>query len=404
MNKNLKKKEKKMFIELYGEEEAKKIEILPKVKLPEYSDKPPNRLRFEIDKRKNQKAKDCTTFATSGELKIKTVIKPDFAPVKDLFLAYPKGFKHYNHLTTFYQNLIKIIPEEIQLFVIVNNIEAEGEILGIFPERKIKTVVIKNFDEIWLRDIMGFNTGINRIYKPKFKPTYCNYIYTEEKLEEIENQVREIFDKTIKAEVIEMPLCIDGGNLVTNGEIGFLTDKVIKDNPEVEKYIQDILFNYLGIKAVIIEGSKYDVLGHIDGYLSFLDKQRICLSRYPEMDFLKKDIEALKNIEELVKKQGLEIINIFDRPVDEKVIGGGKTEADKSENCLGSARGIFVNHLVLNETIVLPEYTIPNYKKSMDYNRVNKKILEEQGFKVVTLNCDYLSKEGGGIHCITFTN
>ena len=333
------------------------------------------------------------------------MIKPDFSPVKDLFLTYPKGFaKPYGNLTEFYQNLIKAIPDDIQLYIIVNNEKAEKEIKSLFPNKKIKTVLIKYFEEIWLRDIFGFNTGINRIYRPIFKPDYCSYIYTGSYLKQIENQVKQIFSETIRAEVVEIPLVLDGGNMVTNGEIGFITDKIKRDNPEVKNYIEKILYDYLGIKAVIIEGSKSDILGHSDGYLSFLSKNKICVSSYPEIGFLKDDIENLKGIEREVKNQGIEVIKIHDRPIDEKVIGGGKEENDKSNNCLMSARGIYVNHLILNDTIILPEYSIPNYKKTMDYNKVNKKILEEQGFKVITVNCNDVAILGGSLHCISFTN
>lgn len=45
-----------MFISVYGEEEFDKLNYLPKIEIPkEYSDAPPQRLRFEIDKRNNSK-------------------------------------------------------------------------------------------------------------------------------------------------------------------------------------------------------------------------------------------------------------------------------------------------------------------------------------------------------------
>lgn len=56
MNDKLRKAEKEMFISIYGEEEFNKLHSLPKIELPkEYSDTPPKRLRFEIDKRNNTK-------------------------------------------------------------------------------------------------------------------------------------------------------------------------------------------------------------------------------------------------------------------------------------------------------------------------------------------------------------
>ena len=251
---------------------------------------------------------------------------------------------------------------------------------------------------------MGFNTGINRIYRPIYNPTYCNYIYTSYYLDLIRNQVSEIFEKSIGAEVIEMPIILDGGNFASNGKIGFITDKVIKDNKNISKHINKMLFDYLGIEAIIIPSNKNDPLSHADGYLNFLTEKRICLSEYPEIGFLKDDIEYINQLKRIIVGKSLDITTIYDRPLAEKVIGSGRNEHDKTKECLNSARGIFINFLILNNTIILPEYTIPNYKRKMIYNEVNKHILQNLGYNVISINCDELAKLGGSLHCISFTN
>lgn len=333
------------------------------------------------------------------------MVKTDYSLVKDLFLVYPKNFgAPYESLTNFYLKLYELIPDEIRLFIIVNNEEAGKELKAKFPEKNIKIILIDDFDEIWLRDILGINTGINRIYKPVYKPDYCNYIYTESYLEKLNDQVYEIFEKSINAEVVEMPLIMDGGNFVTNGEIAFFTDKIFKQNAEIDRYISQILFNYLGVKPIYLKTNPHDMLGHTDGYLNFLNKKMICVSSYPDIEFLKDDQLYLEKMREIVKMNGLDEIPFFDRPIAEKVIGGGKTQSDKSSTCLGSARGIYVNYLILNDTIILPEYKIPNYKKTLDYNIINKVSLERLGYKVKTINCDDLGQFGGSLRCISFSN
>ena len=135
-----------------------------------------------------------------------------------------------------------------------------------------------------------------------------------------------------------------------------------------------------------------------------MDKNKICLSQYPQIDFLKDDIIYLENLMNTLKDNSLDIVSIYDRPVDEKVIGGGNSLNDKSKDCLNSARGIFVNFLILNKTIIMPEYTIPNYKRIGDYNAINRRILTDLGYDVISINCDDLAKQGGSLHCISFTN
>lgn len=332
------------------------------------------------------------------------MVKTEFSPVNDLFLAYPKGFEDVsNELISFYQKLIGLIPNNIRQFIIVNNEDAGKEIQTIHPNKNFKIIAIKDFNEIWLRDIFGFNTGINRIYRPIFSPDYCNEIYDQEYLDLIEVQVKQIFMRSIGAEVIELPLILDGGNLITNGEIGFLTNKVIKQNPEVENYIEKIMFDYLGIKAIILPSNKHDKLAHADGYLNFLSKEKICLSKYPKIDFLKGDIDYVETLGKILSKEGLNITPIHDRPVTEKVIES-QCLSNKPEECLYSARGVFVNFLILNDTVILPEYTLPAYKKEMDYNAVNKQTLKNLGYNVIMINCDDLARLGGSLHCISFTN
>jgi hypothetical protein len=185
----------------------------------------------------------------------------------------------------------------------------------------------------------------------------------------VRNQVLEIFEKSIGAEVIEMPIILDGGNFV-----------------------------------IIVPSNKNDPLSHSDGYLNFLTENRICLSEYPTIDFLKDDIEYMNQLKRIVIEKSLEITTIYDRPIAEKLIGSGRNEHDKTKECLNSARGIFINFLILNNTIILPEYSIPNYNSKMIYNEVNKHILQNLGYNVIPINCDELAKLGGSLHCISFTN
>lgn len=332
------------------------------------------------------------------------MIKTDYSKVKNLFLVYPKNFgTPYEELTSFYLKLYELIPDEIRLFIIVNNEEAGKEVKLHFPTKNIEIILIDGFDEIWLRDILGFSGGNNKIYKPHFKPDYCTYIYTESYLKKLNGQVHEIFEKSIQAEVIEVPLIIDGGSLVTNGEIAFVADKIFWRNRGNEN-ISQIISDYLRVKAIYIKTSPSDILCHTDGYLNFLNKDTICVSSYPDIKFLEDDRLYLKELREIIKTRNLKEIQFFDRPIAEKVNGGGLVEGDKSSTCMGSARGIYINYLILNDTVILPEYTIPSYKREFDYNSVNKNTLEGLGYKVKTINCDELAKWGGSIRCASFTN
>ncbi len=102
-----------------------------------------------------------------------------------------------------------------------------------------------------------------------------------------------------------------------------------------------------------------------------------------------------------LEEEKLEVIEMYDRPVDEIVPCECYRKTKKA--CFYSARGNYINFLRLNNTIILPEYSLPTLKETKYYNEVNKEILIQQGFEVRTINCDMLSKEGGSLHCLSYT-
>jgi agmatine/peptidylarginine deiminase len=102
------------------------------------------------------------------------MIRADFSKSTNLFLAYPKGFSYeYESLVPFYDQLIELIPRDINLFVITNTKKAAREVRVKFNHKpNVDTIVINYFDEIWLRDCMGVFAG-DKIFKFNYSPNYC---------------------------------------------------------------------------------------------------------------------------------------------------------------------------------------------------------------------------------------
>jgi agmatine/peptidylarginine deiminase len=327
-------------------------------------------------------------------------VRSDFNKVNHLVLPYPRGFgNEYEKLTRFFEDLIQLIPDEIHQYIIVNNKNA-GEIIKLMnPTKDIDTICIDGFNEIWLRDIIGFPVG-NRIVKPIFKPTYYRNVYTYEYLSELDYQTRAIIHHLTGTNAIDMPLVLDGGNLISNGDIGILTDKVLNDNNRFDnEQIRTIIREYLGIESVFMELSKNDLLGHSDGYVSFLNENVLLVSEYPNKEFLIDDINCVnKFIDQTVIKE-LMIKRIKDRPIDEKV----NSKHNTSDDYLLSARGNYINFLNLNNTIILPQYLLTTKMDSGFYNRSNIEILKKENVEVKVLACNDLSKLGGVLRCVSLT-
>ena len=163
-------------------------------------------------------------------------IHTDYSSVSKVILALPEGFYNgYDELVPFYYDLLSIIPHDITVFVICNNNQSADKIKYQFRNRNIETLVIKGWDEIWLRDCLGIING-KTIIKPEYRPNYCNQNQTAY-YKKINKLSREIINECLQKEIVDIPLRFEGGNFVCNDKYAFLTDKIISDNGLKSKMI-----------------------------------------------------------------------------------------------------------------------------------------------------------------------
>lgn len=326
------------------------------------------------------------------------MIRSDFDKVNHLVLPYPRGFDNeYENLTRFFEDLISLVPNDIHQFIIVNNRNA-GEIIKLmYPKKNIDTILIDGFNEIWLRDILGFPMG-DHIVKPIYKPSYYKNVYTEDYLFELDKQTDAIIQHITGKYPVKMPLILDGGNLITNGDIGIITDKCIRDNTDKSiAVINSTINDFLHIEAVFVETSKNDLLGHSDGYVSFLDNKTLVVSEYPNIPFLAADTTCVNKILDKFESK-YDIVRVQDRPIAEKVQSGYNTKTDY----LFSARGIYINFLNLGSTIVMPNYDLTSSKESKYYNEINNSIINDRKYAVKNINSNLISSLGGVLRCLSF--
>jgi agmatine/peptidylarginine deiminase len=325
----------------------------------------------------------------------------EYSKVNNLILAYPERYyNEYEKLTSFYDSLIDIIPNDIQLWLITNNNATKNKLENKYRYKKINVIGIKGWDEIWLRDCIGINTD-NGIVKPYYHPQYCSLHRYRDYFENINKQSRIIIKECLQKRINYLPLVIDGGNFSNNDKTVFLTNKILDDNRELSKSeIINILQDFIPLRPEIIDRSENDSIGHTDGFLNFISNDKVLLANYPSLPFLKEDIQFIYQVRKKLEEENLEVIELYDRPIDEIVPCECYRKTKKA--CFYSARGNYINFLRLNNTIILPEYTLPTLKETKYYNDSNKEILTNLGFQVKTINCDTLSKEGGSLHCLSY--
>jgi len=312
-------------------------------------------------------------------------IKTDYDQINELYLVYPKDVVEkskpdaidYTHLTPFYNNLIKIIPPDIKLKLYVKSRAIAGEVTGL--RNNMEVMVNSQLTSIWIRDWSGFSTG-KKLFKPIFRP---QYYWGEYHLAEEINQAAFSLHSFMGVDLEELPLILDGGNFVANGEVAIITKRIFTDNRKLKQdEIETILKDKLDVQPIFIDEMKGEETGHADGFLAFLSKHDVAVSQYPD-EWDEKDRKYVDEQAELLKNKGFKIHRVMDYP---------QVENKKPD-------GLFVNFLRLNGAILMPTYT----HVGLDETAQNKEILKQFG-EVLTINCDDLAAMGGVLHCISFTN
>jgi agmatine/peptidylarginine deiminase len=311
-------------------------------------------------------------------------LKLDFEKTTSLFLAYPEGVIDcgidYSPASKVFDALIKAIPWKTNLIVFVKSAEISKKVSKL--HRNTTTLVNNELSSIWLRDSAGFNMG-TQIVKPIFKPRYYRKYFEEAALID---QSMKIIHSILGIDMVKIPLIWDCGNLVANGEVGFITDRVLDDNKKNfdEAQVKEIIRSHLKIEPIIIPTHPEDMFGHTDAYLSFANKNTLTISKYPE-DANKKDLKYLEEVKMIVQKHVSNLIEIKENPTYEE------------NNDIESAKGLYVNFLSLGNLIFMPSF------ENSDTEKQNKDLLSKYG-KVYPIACNELASFGGLLHCISFTN
>ena len=312
-------------------------------------------------------------------------LKLDFEGVSSLFLVYPESVvdcgTDYTSAKPVFDRIIRALPSNINLVVLTKTARIASNIEKL-RRKRTTTLVNSELSTIWLRDTAGFNMGTH-IVKPIYKPKYYRKYFDE--AAKIDSYMK-IIHSILGVDMEQIPLIWDGGNLVTNGEVGFITEQLLIDNKKThsEKEIKDIIKATLNIDAKFIPAHNEDLFCHSDGFLSFLNKETLVVADYPK-SWRRKDRNYLKELKTIAKRHVKNVIDLQENPIEEMA------------GSIYSAKGGYVNMLHLGKFILVPSF------QDTETEKHNYGLLKSFG-KLVPINCNELAKFGGLLHCISFTN
>lgn len=248
----------------------------------------------------------------------------------------------------------------------------------------------------WCRDYMPVKGAHGNHVLFKYAPSYLVGEKTYEKT--IPDSLPPVLDKLgIGYETTSVVL--DGGAMVIQGDVGIVTDRVISENstawnhdrPKVLSDVQELL----GLeKLVVVPADPFDITGHADGTVRFIDNQSVLVNDPRNLYHVLKAEESIHQFE--IYERWL---NHFEQTLKD---AGFRIEYLSSlmheEEMPNSAWGIYLNFLLLDDMLI-----VPFFKNQNKFNKeVQERLQSLYNRPVQGVYADALSVKGGIINCCTW--
>lgn len=247
----------------------------------------------------------------------------------------------------------------------------------ILKDRRVLLKEVAGNRDIWIRDAAPIEVSSNEFVQFLYQPDYLRGY--EHRITKPETFNGLSFIKRLQLS----ELVIDGGNVVGSTSNVILTDKVLKENPNRDRSeVEHELKQLLRVERIIfIPKEPYDVFGHSDGMVRFIDENTVIMNDYSTID-PKFAIRLRASLE----RHGLKI-ELLPYSLERRSTDG-----------ISSAVGNFVNYLRVGDLFIVPCYGIPD-----DLDATLRLQTLSPSATVVPLNCLSLAREGGVLQCVSWT-
>lgn len=248
----------------------------------------------------------------------------------------------------------------------------------VLTKKRIGYGFIRNTRDIWCRDYMPIQIDTDKFVQFNFFPDYC---LTPQHISGLTIQEEVWINDKITP--IHINLVIDGGNFVKSTSNVILTEKVLKENPKLNKEaICDTLKKKIDIDNVfLIPQLPYDITGHADGMVRFINDTDLLVANYSN-----ESKSWRVKMDKALEKTGLNIIPYPYQTVNEKNKDGDY-----------SARGTYINFLQLGNYIFFPLFGLD----TDDYALEETKKLYPH-CRIFPINSNEIAINGGVLNCIAW--
>ncbi len=229
--------------------------------------------------------------------------------------------------------------------------------------------------DIWIRD-WGPVAGCYF----KYKPSYARGTFTQSAVA----AARRNLNRHLGVTPCEIPLVLEGGNLIHNGAVAIVTEKVFADNRQLTRGEVERLIISAGFERVVfIPVEPEDQIGHADGIVKFLTPELLLVNGYTGADFA-----AYRR----------RLYRAIDRAeTDAEIVPFPWFCTDEKHDGIWSAVGCYINFVSTSRGIIFPTFNHP-----LD-DRVAVLLDQLSPLQKRSIESTALARLGGVLHCATLT-
>ncbi len=259
------------------------------------------------------------------------------------------------------------------------------EIETKLEEEGVKPKWLDQTNDIWVRDYMPLQMNdtyfIHYTYYPDYlmrsledRASITNPIRLEQKLLICEGKV-----------VVNLPLILDGGNVVITDRHVIMTEKVLaencRDRHSNENAVSNQIRKKMKLEPLFIHWNKKEKYGHTDWLVRYLGgpTNMVIVATNEEMTMVV-SISAIRKLSEA------QCYDVREFKLDNPTV-----------NSWAYLNYVQVNNIVLMPTVAEPTNDIEAKDKlSRLFKDANQEV------KIITIDCQDLIKDGGALHCISW--
>jgi agmatine deiminase len=236
---------------------------------------------------------------------------------------------------------------------------------------------------LWARDYMPVS-----INGEMFKFKYKGYDYPQLKVKD------ECWDwlNPIRSDIV-----LDGGNVVQNIEVAFITEQVFKNNTLPRMDTMQFLKDIFDKKIIYLPVEPGDELGHADGIIRFVNDRTVLINDY-RLWVSQTWYEYAIKLERVLKNSGFDFVRLPWALSKGPVM----TEAEfrlkyPYADDFNPGVGYYINYLQVKHLIFAPVFGFKEDKEALD---TLARCFPES--EIIPVDCMQLSMLGGLMNCISW--